>query len=101
MSGDTLSDCQELGIYHTSPDDADTDHDGLSDPNEIRVHNTDPRNPDTDKDGLSDGDEINIGTNPHHPDTDQDGLPDGVDDDPLNFSYGSLETALAFLKEGR
>ena len=98
---DGLSDWEEWGIYGTNPNTNDTDGDGLSDPNEIRVYNTDPKNPDTDNDGLDDGDEIEAGSNPHHPDTDNDGLLDGYDDDPLNFSYGSLDTALKFLEEGQ
>ncbi|HHD92721.1 MAG TPA: hypothetical protein ENL06_03880, partial [Candidatus Portnoybacteria bacterium] len=42
----------------------DSDGDGISDFAEITIYHTNPNNSDTDKDGLSDGDEIKSGLNP-------------------------------------
>jgi lipoprotein-anchoring transpeptidase ErfK/SrfK len=42
----------------------DKDHDGLSDEDEINIYHTDPNNPDTDSDGYNDGLEIKNGYNP-------------------------------------
>ncbi len=43
--------------------DLDSDHDGLKDWEET-IYHTDPNNPDTDGDGISDGDEISQGHDP-------------------------------------
>jgi DMSO/TMAO reductase YedYZ heme-binding membrane subunit len=45
----------------------DTDADGLTDQAEIQIYHTDPNNPDTDRDGVSDGQEVLNGTNPIDP----------------------------------
>ncbi len=83
---DGLTDCQELSLYGTDPEDADTDNDGLSDGEEVNVHSTDPLDTDTDNDALTDGDEVNTyGTDPLDPDTDDDTLTDG---DEVNL-YGT------------
>ena len=42
----------------------DSDADGLTDQAEIQIYHTDPNNPDTDGDGVSDGQEVLNGTNP-------------------------------------
>jgi lipoprotein-anchoring transpeptidase ErfK/SrfK len=42
----------------------DKDHDGLSNEDEINIYHTDPNNPDTDGDGYNDGVEIKNGYNP-------------------------------------
>lgn len=42
----------------------DSDNDGLSDQDEINLWHTDPNNPDTDGDGYLDGDEVKNGYNP-------------------------------------
>ena len=77
---DNLSDCQEIGVYGTSPMLIDTDMDGLGDGDEVFIHSTNPLSSDTDNDALSDHDEIHIhGTDPALPDTDSDGLYDGAE----------------------
>jgi lipoprotein-anchoring transpeptidase ErfK/SrfK len=43
----------------------DSDHDGLSDYDEIYIYHTDPNNPDTDGDGYSDGLEVANGYDPN------------------------------------
>lgn len=65
-------------------DTVDTDQDGISDYDEIHVYHTDPNNPDTDGDGYPDGVEVKRGFSPLHGnkkrlsdvDTDGDGLSD-------------------------
>lgn len=46
---------------------ADSDGDGLIDQQEIKMYYTDPQNADTDKDGFTDGAEIASGHSPHAP----------------------------------
>ena len=57
--GDGISTWDEVFIYHTDPENADTDGDGLSDAVEIAsgtgINGTNPLNPDTDGDGVPDG----------------------------------------------
>ncbi len=43
----------------------DTDNDGLSNYEEIYIYHTDPNNPDTDGDGYTDGDEVKNGYDPN------------------------------------
>lgn len=81
--GDGIKDQQELTIYHTDPNNPDTDKDGFSDGNEI-ANGYSPLQPgkkmvevDTDHDGLNDDWEIKLGTDLNNPDTDGDGIPDG------------------------
>ena len=99
--GDGFTNWDEVHIYKTNPELADTDEDWLSDGVELNVLNTDPLKADTDGDGVTDGDEdsdsdglsnaneLNLfGTNPLNGDTDGDGLSDGEeanihDTDPL------------------
>ncbi|MFA5248384.1 MAG: hypothetical protein WC415_04015, partial [Patescibacteria group bacterium] len=50
-------------IKHTS----DRDHDGLSDWEEINIYGTDPDDADTDDDGMDDGEEVFLGRNPNGP----------------------------------
>jgi uncharacterized repeat protein (TIGR02543 family) len=59
--------------------DADDDGDGLSDIDEINIYGTNPELADTDDDRLNDGAEQNAGSNPLQPDTDGDGVPDGLE----------------------
>ena len=79
---DMLSNYSEE-IYHTSPNDPDTDNDLLLDGNEIAGvsgHVTNATNPDTDGDSLLDGEEIyTYSTNPTDVDTDNDGFNDGYE----------------------
>ncbi|MCR5839476.1 MAG: thrombospondin type 3 repeat-containing protein, partial [Kiritimatiellae bacterium] len=75
-----------LAFYPVSYDDTtnpDRDTDGVTTEDELFVYGTDPDLADTDCDGVSDGDEIASGTNPNLRDTDGDGLVDGSDPDPL------------------
>ena len=58
--------------------DADSDEDGLTDWEEIFLWGTDPNHADTDGDGIGDGDEIDNGSDPFDADEDGDGVPDGV-----------------------
>lgn len=44
--------------------DLDSDGDGIPDAREYFVYHTDPNNPDTDGDGMNDGDEATLGTDP-------------------------------------
>jgi len=83
--GDGLTDEQEINIYHTNPNDPDTDTDGFEDGIEIK-NNFSPLvagkkiyEADYDEDGLSDGAEFNLGADPTNKDTDGDGYPDGVE----------------------
>jgi hypothetical protein len=73
---DGLTNHRERSIYHTDPDNHDTDHDGLPDGEEI-AHGSSPLADDTDGDGLTDGDEVHrFGTDPLNKDSDGDGLTD-------------------------
>lgn len=72
---DGLTNFQEIIVYGTHPELADTDGDGVNDGQEI-TDGTNPLAPDSDSDGLSDGEEKARGTNPLLADTDGDGLSD-------------------------
>ncbi|NIA13909.1 MAG: hypothetical protein GWP08_07500 [Nitrospiraceae bacterium] len=81
--GDGLTDAEETDVYHTDPNDADTDNDGLNDGVEV-AHDLDPRDPDdagadVDGDGLTAAEEIAAGTDPFNPDSDGDGMSDGFE----------------------
>jgi formylglycine-generating enzyme len=73
--GDGLTNYQEIIVYDTHPELADTDGDGVNDGQEI-TDGTNPLAADSDGDGLSDGEEKARGTNPLLADTDGDGLSD-------------------------
>ena len=108
--GDGLSDYTEvktgIRVYtstryttYSSPNVADTDHDGLSDAKERSLH-TSPRRKDTDGDGLSDKAEITgiklprygtVKPNPLKKDSDGDGLSD----------YKELHTAVTVRVSGK
>ncbi len=112
--GDGLTDCEELEIYGTDPNDSDTDDDGLSDGDEIHIYGTDPNFSDTDADGLTDIQEVNygdcldplvfdsdgdilsdgfelliFGTNPCDIDSDDDGLPDSGLTGPTQLTFNA------------
>jgi len=74
-------DSAEFLIYHTDPNNWDTDGDGMSDGWEIyyglNATNPTDKYQDPDKDGLANIDEFLAGTNPRKWDTDGDGMPDG------------------------
>ena len=63
--------------------------DALTNKDEIIIFNTDPNNADTDDDGLTDGYEVHLGTNPDNPDTDGDGLTDGEELYEIGTDWGS------------
>lgn len=81
---DGLSDEQEIDIYRTDPNKADTDGDGYADGAEVK-NGYSPLNPekvklkdsDYDNDCLSDDLEIKFKTDLTNPDTDGDGYKDG------------------------
>jgi hypothetical protein len=99
---DAVPDQDEIGIYHTNPDNPDTDGDGYSDWLEL-VSGYSPfttgaiklEDSDFDQDGLSDRMELNFHTDPTKPDTDGDGFEDGdeIDNgyDPLNVGKVMLQ----------
>ena len=65
--------------------EADADGDGLDWAQETFLFHTDPNDADSDHDGISDGDEIALGLKPGSDDSDGDGVKDGSDaypDDP-------------------
>ena len=80
---DGVPDADEIDIYHTDPNKADTDGDGYSDFQELNAGYS-PLNPtviklednDADGDGLSDREELNFHTSLVDKDTDGDGFSD-------------------------
>jgi hypothetical protein len=56
-----------LPINNARAADLDSDNDGLSDNQEINIFHTDPNNPDTDGDGWNDGEEVAAGYGPNDP----------------------------------
>ena len=88
---DGVPDQDEINIYQTDPNKADTDDDGYNDWLELN-NGYAPHNPqkvklednDTDGDGLSDKMELNFHTDLNNPDTDGDGFKDG---DEVNAGY--------------
>jgi hypothetical protein len=96
--GDGISDSDEINVYGTDPQNADTDFDGVFDGAEIAA-GTNPLvadnaafaqggAADSDGDRLSDGDEAAFGTDPNNPDTDGDGWFDG---DEVNLGTDPLD----------
>lgn len=83
---DGLSDADEISLYYTDPNQADTDGDGVDDYTEI-YHGYSPREAkpvklsslDSDADGVPDSWEIRLGLDLLNPDTDGDGYGDGVE----------------------
>jgi hypothetical protein len=85
-SGDAVSanvdyDPWDLGV-------CDKDGDGLSDDAELNLYHTDPNDPDSDDDGLEDGLEIIYGSDPNVADTDGDGCNDGPEAGPIEIDGG-------------
>lgn len=66
FDGDSLSDGDEVKLYHTDPFKADTDSDDLTDADEIHKYGTDPRKFDSDDDRLNDSIELALGLDPNH-----------------------------------
>jgi hypothetical protein len=75
---DGLTNYQEIIVYLTNPNIADTDSDGVNDGQEVSDA-TNPKVTDTDGDGLSDGDEKTRTTNPLLADTDGDSYSDSYE----------------------
>ncbi|OGF23208.1 hypothetical protein A3D45_01350 [Candidatus Falkowbacteria bacterium RIFCSPHIGHO2_02_FULL_42_9] len=98
---DGVSDKDEIEIYQTDPNQADTDGDGYNDWRELNSGFS-PLNPakvklennDTDGDGLSDRMELNFHTDLTNPDTDGDGYEDGAE---ISSGYDPLNPAKAKL----
>lgn len=100
---DGVPDKDEIEVYQTDPNRADTDGDGYNDWQELN-NGFSPLNPagvkledsDADNDGLSDRMELNFHTNLVNPDTDGDGYQDGEEVansyDPLNSESGAKLT---------
>ena len=92
---DGVADEDEIKIYQTDPNKADTDGDGYKDWLELNGGFS-PHNPkkiklednDNDGDGLSDRMELNFNTNLDNPDTDGDGFKDGAE---INGGYDPLK----------
>ncbi|NCU44535.1 hypothetical protein EOM71_02540 [Candidatus Falkowbacteria bacterium] len=84
FDGDGIPDQDEINIYQTNPQLADTDGDGYNDRQELTAGYS-PHNPksnklidnDQDQDGLTDFWELRFGTNILQADTDGDGVSDG------------------------
>jgi len=80
--GDGIPDEWETTVFHTDPNNVDSDHDGHGDLTEI-LNGYDPNGSGThvsgdyDKDGLNDRLEMMFGTDPTKTDTDGDGFTDG------------------------
>lgn len=81
---DGISNDDEIKVYHTDPNNADTDGDGFSDWMELNQGfspwekgSIKLEKGDFDKDGLSDRMELNFHIDPTDPDTDGDGYKDG------------------------
>ncbi|MCU0679034.1 MAG: L,D-transpeptidase [Planctomycetes bacterium] len=92
---DGVPDDDEIGVYYTDPDKADTDGDGYNDRVELMTgyspfakERIKLEASDFDQDGLSDRLEYNFHTDPTNPDSDGDGFTDGAEIagsyDPLN-----------------
>lgn len=93
---DGLSDQLETTVYHTDPNNADTDGDGFSDADEIK-NGYSPLQPklklnevDTDQDGLSDDWELKLGSDLAKKDTDNDGYSDS-EEVRLGYSPTSID----------
>jgi large repetitive protein len=84
---DALADDAELTLYHTDPNDADTDDDTLSDGREIAL-GTNPLAADSDGDGIGDAQEIAAGTDPRNPDVTR---PTVVATDPVDGAHAVPE----------
>lgn len=95
--GDHISDTIEILYLETSPINDDTDNDFLSDSTEYWDTGTDPLDPDTDDDGLTDYEEVTFwNTNPHMYDTDGDSITDDNGNGEWTFDAGDGQEALVW-----
>ena len=83
---DGLTNRQEITLG-TNPQKADTDGDTISDGDEVNVYHTDPLVPDTDGDGLDDGDEVLFGEDPNNEDSNGNATPDGEEKRTQTFTH--------------
>ena len=106
---DRVPNDDEINIYGTDPNDADSDDDGLGDGVEVMALDTDPLDADSDDDNLTDGLESGVATgtadsggysgdtdpstttDPLNADSDNDGILDGVEDLNTNGAQDSSE----------
>lgn len=100
---DGIPDETEKNVYHTDPENSDTDGDGFSDYDEIyngysALHGNRLKMGivDSDSDGAPDSWEVKLGLNLKNPDTDGDGFVDG---DEINAGYDPLGTSLEKIKK--
>ena len=80
----------------------DTDGDWLLDGDELYIYATDPENADTDYDGICDGDEVDYGLDPKNPHTLSEVYCDGVamrlgGIDPFSYPEGSTNTVWEYV----
>ncbi|OGF19635.1 hypothetical protein A3G56_00360 [Candidatus Falkowbacteria bacterium RIFCSPLOWO2_12_FULL_45_10] len=101
--GDRVPNYDEINIYHTNPDNPDTDGDGYGDWEELNngyspyaAGEAKLENNDADSDGLSDKLELAFHTDPTNPDTDGDGFIDG---DEVNNGYDPAKPGKAKLEK--
>ncbi|MCJ7626668.1 MAG: hypothetical protein MUO76_24515, partial [Anaerolineaceae bacterium] len=97
-AGDGLSDAEELILYGSDPNAADSDDDGIADAVEINLYGTDPNAADSDDDGIADAVEINIyGSDPNNADSDEDGIAIAV---PIPEQSGELPIEVEIHPDG-
>ena len=103
---DGLSDYEEVNVYLTDPNNADSDGDGLEDGFEV-AHGFDPKSAsdgalDSDGDGLTNIEEQSYGTDPSNADTDGDGISDYEEiksafTDPVTADFSGAPVNIQFI----
>ena len=80
---DGLSDCLEIYLFGTDPNNADSDNDGVPDGAEVYIYGCNPLLSSSDGSGMLDGEKIGLGLSPTIFDTDGDGAGDA--DEKINY----------------